>query len=134
MTRIILSMIIGFITIFGVIWLMFEIMGITEYVWPILFPIFGMTLGIFLITLIIIGLVCRAQGNFSNDDQIVHPSHSMQMYSADRITSGVVYVIPVYCPKCQNKLELDRVDWIDSGELTCPSCFSRIQSSIREDF
>ncbi len=81
-----------------------------------------------MITLIMIGLVCRAQGNISNDDQIVHPSHSMQTYS-----TGAVYVIPVYCPNCQNKLELDRVDWIDSGDLTCPSCFSTIQSSIRED-
>lgn len=121
-------MIIGFIIMFGVIWLMFEIMGITEYVWPILFPIFGMTIGVFMITLIIIGIICRAQGNFSNDDQIVHPNHSMQGYS-----TGAVYVIPVYCPNCQNKLELDRVDWIDSGDLTCPNCFSTIQSSIRED-
>lgn len=133
MNRVILSMVIGFITIFGVIWLMFEIMGITEYVWPILFPIFGMTFGIFMIILIIIGLVCRAQGNFTQDDQFVHQSHSTQIYSADSITSGAVYVIPVYCPKCQNKLELDRVDWNDSGNLTCPNCFSTIQSSIRED-
>lgn len=126
-------MIIGFLSIFGLMWLMFEIMGITEYVWPILFPIFGMTIGIFMITLIIIGIVCRAQGTFSNDDQKVHPNHSMQKYSADSITTGAVYIIPVYCPNCQNKLELDRVDWIDSGELTCPSCFSTIQSSIREN-
>ncbi len=126
-------MIMGFLIIFGLIWLIFEIMGIAEYVWPILFPIFGMTLGVFMVTLIIIGLVCRAQGNFSNDGQSVHSSKSMQMYSADSITSGAVYVIPVYCPNCQNKLELDRVDWIDSGDLTCPSCFSTIQSSIRED-
>ncbi len=126
-------MIIGFLIMFGVIWLIFEIVGITEYVWPILFPIFGMTLGIFLITLIIIGLVCRAQGNFPYDNQIVHPSQSIQMYPADSITAGAVYVIPVYCPNCQNKLELNRVDWIDSGELSCPNCFSTIQSRIRED-
>jgi len=126
-------MIVGLIIIFGLIWLLFEIMGITEYVWPILFPTFGITLGIFLITLIVIGIVCRAQGNISADDQIVHPNHSMQMYSADSITAGAVYVIPVYCPNCQNKLELDKVDWIDSGDLTCPNCFSTIQSSIRED-
>ena len=132
-TRVIVPMIIGLITIFGLIWLIFEIMGITEYVWPILFPTFTITLGIFLITLIVIGLVCRAQGNFPNDDQSIHPSHSMQMYSADSIAAGAVYVIPVYCPNCQNKLELDRVDWNDSGDLTCPSCFSTIQSSIRED-
>ena len=86
-----------------------------------------------MITLIVIGIICRAQGNFPNNDQIGHPSHSMQMYSADSIPTGAVYVIPVYCPKCQNKLELDRVDWIDSGELTCPNCFSTIQSSIREN-
>ncbi len=108
-------------------------MGITEYAWPFLFPIFGITLVLFMITLIIIGFVCKAQGNFPKDDQSVHPSHSMQMFSADSITAGAVYVIPVYCPNCQNKLELNRVDWIDSGELTCPSCFSTIQSSIRED-
>ena len=126
--RVISSMIIGFLIMFGVIWLMFELMGITEFVWPILFPTFAITLGVFLITLIMIGLICRAQGNIPNDDQIVHPSHSMQTYS-----TGAVYVIPVYCPNCQNKLELDRVDWIDSGELTCPSCFSTIQSSIREN-
>ncbi len=133
MTRVILAMIIGFLSIFGLIWIIFEILGITEYVWPILFPIFGMTFGIFMITLIIVVVVCRAQGNIPKDDQIAHPSHSAQMYSVDSITAGAVYVIPVYCPKCQNKLELDRVDWIDSGDLTCPNCFSTIQSSIRED-
>jgi len=126
-------MIIGFLIMFGVIWLMFELMGITEFVWPILFPTFAITMGVFMITLIFIGVICRAQGNISNDDQIVHPSHSMQMYSDDSITAGAVYVIPVYCPNCQNKLELDRVDWIGSGELTCPKCFSTIQSSIREN-
>ncbi len=126
-------MIVGFLIIIGFIWLIFEIMGITEYAWPFLFPIFGITLVLFMITLIIIGFVCKAQGNFPKDDQSVHPSHSMQMFSADSITAGAVYVIPVYCPNCQNKLELNRVNWIDSGELTCPSCFSTIQSSIRED-
>ena len=126
-------MIVGFLIMFGVIWLMFELMGITEFVWPILFPTFAITLGIFLITLIVIGLVCRAQSNSLADDQIGQPSHSTQMYSADSIAAGAVYVIPVYCPNCQNKLELDRVDWNDSGDLTCPSCFSTIQSSIRED-
>ncbi|MCK4567951.1 MAG: hypothetical protein KAU48_11660 [Candidatus Thorarchaeota archaeon] len=130
--RVISSMIMGFLIIIGLIWLMFEIMGITEYVWPILFPTFAITLGVFLITLIMIGLVCRVQGNLPNDDQYVHPSHSMQMYSADSIIAGAVYVIPVYCPNCQNKLELNRVDWVDSGELTCPSCLSTIQSSIHE--
>ena len=125
-------MIIGFIAMFGLIWLFFEILGITEYVWPILFPTFAITLGIFLITLIVIGIVCRAQGNSLAVDQIGQPSYSTQMYSVDSIAAGAVYVIPVYCPNCQNKLELDRVDWIDSGNLTCPSCFSTIQSSIRE--
>lgn len=129
-TRAILPMIIGFITIFGLIWLMVELMGITEYAWPFLFPTFAITMGIFMITLICIGLVCRAQGRFPDETQIGHPSHSMQMYSADSIAAGAVYIIPVYCPNCQNKLELDRVDWIDSGNLTCPSCFSTIQSSI----
>ncbi|MCK5265959.1 MAG: hypothetical protein KAR03_10160 [Candidatus Thorarchaeota archaeon] len=132
-SRAILPMIIGFLIMFGVIWLMFELMGITEFVWPILFPTFAITMGVFMITLICIGVICRAQGKYPDENQIVHPSHSMQMYSDDRITAGAVYVIPVYCPNCQKKLELDKVDWKDSGDLTCPNCFSTIQSSIRED-
>lgn len=135
-TRVILPIIIGFGGTFLFIFILFESLGIGEYVWPILVPIFVGTFGIMAIILIILGIVCRtSDGRVPNDQTMVQRAYAQPTYPTyDSPSTGSVYVIPVYCPHCMNKLELDRVEWIGSSDLTCPSCLNVVQAGVRENF
>ena len=134
--RIVLSIIIVFGGSFFFIYILFEILGITEYVWPILFPIFGMIFGIFALVLLLVGIACRiAGGAVPSDQTMVRRVYKQPTYPTyDSPSTGSLYVIPVYCPHCMNKLELDRVEWVGSSDLTCPSCMSVVQAGVRENF
>jgi hypothetical protein len=127
-------MIIGFGGMFLFIYIMFESMGIGEYVFPILIPIFGWTFGIMAFVLIILGIACRVGGKVPSDRVMVQHQYLQPTYPTyDSPITGSVYVIPVYCPHCMNRLELDRVEWIGSSDLTCPSCLRVVQGGVREN-
>ena len=114
---------------------MFESLGIGEYVWPVLIPIFGWTFGLMAVIFIIIGVACKVGGGIPSDQAMVRRTYSQQTYPTyDSPSVGAVYVVPVYCPNCMSKLELDRVEWIGSSDLTCPNCLSAVQAEIRENF
>jgi hypothetical protein len=128
-------MLIGFGGTFLFIFILFEVMGITEYVWPTVFPILASTFGIMVFVLIILGIACSASNRIPSDQAMVQQSFTQPTYPAyESPSTGAVYVIPLYCPHCTNKLELDSVEWIGPGELTCPSCYSVVQAGIRENF
>jgi len=137
-------MLIGFGITFVFIFILFEILGISELVWPILVPILTTTFGMVFFIFVIIAIVSSQGCNRPSDQEMVqrasyqkYPSHdstTSEYPTYDSITIGAAYVIPVYCPQCMNKLELDKVEWIGSSELTCPSCFSVVQASVREEF
>jgi hypothetical protein len=119
---------------FLLIYLIFESVGIGEYVWPILIPVFGWTFGIMAFVFIIIGVVCKAGGGMPSDQKMVRRTYTQPTYPTyDSPATGSVYVVPVYCPNCMNKLELDKVEWVGSNDLTCPSCFSVVQAGVREN-
>jgi hypothetical protein len=134
--RVVLPIIIGLGITFLFIFIMFESIGIGEYVWPILFPIFAWTFGIMAIVIIILGVACRAtEGRVPSDQTMVRRTYAQQTYPTyDSPATGSVYVVPVYCPHCSNKLELDRVEWVGSSDLTCPSCLNAVQAGVRENF
>lgn len=134
--RVAIIMVVVFGGTFFLIYLMFEYFGITEYVWPILFPIFGWTFGIMFFVLVIIGVACKAAGgSFPNDQTMVQRTYTQPTFPTyDSPSVGTVYVVPMYCPNCMSKLELDRVEWIGSSDLTCPNCLSAVQAEIRENF
>jgi hypothetical protein len=127
------------IVIFGgvllMLYFMFESFGIGEYVWPILIPIFGWTFGIMAVVCIIIGVAVRAGGGIPSDQTMVRRAYVQPSYPTyESPSTGAVYVIPVYCPHCMNKLDLDNVEWIGSADLICPSCQRTVQAGVRENF
>ena len=128
-------MIIGFGGIFLLIFIMFESFGVTEYVWPIMFPILAATFGIMTFVLLILGLACRTGGWTPTERMVARETYTQPTFpSYDIPSTGAVYVVPLYCPHCMNKLELDKVEWVGSTELSCPNCFSIVQVGVRENF
>jgi hypothetical protein len=126
------------VAVFGgtslLIYFIFESVGIGEYVWPILIPIFGWTFGIMAVVFIIVGVACKAGGGIPSDQTMVRRAYAQPTYPTyDSPSTGSVYVVPVYCPHCMNKLELDKVEWVGSNDLTCPSCLSVVQAGVREN-
>ncbi|MFW9963537.1 MAG: hypothetical protein ACFFCX_08240 [Candidatus Sifarchaeia archaeon] len=143
-TRVLAPIIVGFGVTFLFIFILFETFGISEYVWPILFPIFTGTFGIIILLSFIIGIISNKGCKVPTDQEMVqhklvpkyptHESASTDYPSYDIGTAGAAYIIPLYCPHCMNKLELNRVEWIGAHELTCPSCFSVVQVGVQENF
>ena len=130
----VLPIIFGLGITFLFIFIMFESLGITEYVWPILFPILAWTLGLMAFALIIVGIACRAGVSIPSDQAMVQRTYlqpTSPIYDSPSI--GAVYVVPLYCPHCMNRLELDRVEWIGPSDLTCPSCLRVVQAGVREN-
>jgi hypothetical protein len=128
-------MIIGFGGTFLLIFIIFEYFGITDVVWPIVFPILGWTFGIILFAMLIAGVACRVGGGVPIDQAMVRRTYTQPGYPTyDGSSTGSVYVIPVYCPHCMNRLELDRVEWIGPGDLTCPNCLRTVQAGVRENY
>ena len=135
MKRVFLPIIIGFGGTFLLVFVIFEYFGITELVWPIMFPIIGWTFGVMIFVMIIAGIACKAGGGVPSDQTMVKRTYAQPTYPTyDSPSTGSVYVIPVYCPHCMNKLELDNVEWIGSGDLICPSCLRTVQAGVRENF
>ena len=114
------------------IYLMFEALGIGEYVWPILWPILGGTFGIMLIVMVIAGAACRVGQGASNNDVMTRHTYAQPTYRTGDYSEGSLYTVPVYCPHCKHKLELNQVEWVGSSELTCPNCFRVVEAGIRE--
>jgi hypothetical protein len=132
--RVAVIMVVTFGGVFLLIYILFESLGITEYVWPILFPILAWTFGVMFFVFLVIGIACRTGSGITSDASMVRRTYAQPTYPTyDSPSTGSVYVIPVYCPHCMNKIELDRVEWIGSSDFTCPSCFSTIQAGLREN-
>ena len=131
-----LSIIAAFGLSFLFVYFIFESVGIGEYVWPILVPVFGWTFGIMGIVIIVVVIACKAVGGSVPSTPTIGRRVYAQPTSPtyDSPSTGSVYVVPVYCPYCGNKLELDGVEWIGSSDLTCPTCLSVVQAGIRENF
>jgi hypothetical protein len=131
--KVIVSIIIGFGGTLFMIYLMFEALGIGELVWPILFPILGGTFGIILIIMVIVGVACRASQGATFDQVMTQPAYIQPTYHTGDYSDGSVYTVPVYCPYCKHKLEMNQVEWVGSSELTCPGCFRVVQAGVQEN-
>ncbi|MFX1482951.1 MAG: hypothetical protein ACFFCP_07160 [Promethearchaeota archaeon] len=133
-TRILIPMLVGFGGTFLLIYFMFETLGVTEYVWPILFPILGTTFGIMIIAFVILGIaVSKSQRNrIPIDTEMVAPTYRQPMYRTGDYSDGAVYTVPMYCPHCKYKIEMDQVEWVSPTELTCSNCFMNVRIGVRE--
>jgi hypothetical protein len=111
---------------------MFESLGIGEFVWPILWPILGGTFGIMALVCIVSAVACNANQRVPSDTEMIQRTYAQPMYRTGDYAEGSVYTVPVYCPHCKYKLEMNQVEWVGSSELTCPNCFRVIEAGIRE--
>ncbi|MGY5864522.1 MAG: hypothetical protein RTV41_07940 [Candidatus Thorarchaeota archaeon] len=137
MTRYILARVgLGIAIVIGgtffVLYMMFESLGIGEYVWPILWPILGGTFGIMALVCIVSAVACNVNQGVPSDKQMIRRTYAQPMYRTGDYAEGSVYTVPVYCPHCKYKLEMDQVEWVGSSELTCPNCFRVVEAGIRE--
>ncbi len=114
------------------IYLMFEALGIGEFVWPILWPILGGTFGIMVLVMVIAGVACRTSQGTTRGQMMIQPTYIQPTYRTGDYSDGAVYTVPVYCPHCKYNIELNQVEWVGSSELTCPNCLRVIQAGIRE--
>ncbi|MHA1905491.1 MAG: hypothetical protein ACXADL_14420 [Candidatus Thorarchaeota archaeon] len=103
------------------LWL-FDSLGISEFVFPILLPIFGYTILImFVITAVIFVAVRRSQNLISTSTW-----SQRGITQQPRRIHRPVYMIPMECPGCGRELELSQVEWRDRFTIVCPSCFSDV--------
>jgi hypothetical protein len=115
-----------------------EWFGVGQYVYPILIPIFG---GIAFVFVFVFGIVCFAvRASVGRTTQLqgsVHSGYEAQEftrgdYFAPR-SPGSVFVIPTYCPHCQEGIELHRAGWSGSMNLICSNCGHLVNVSISEE-
>ena len=121
------------VSVFLLLYIMFESFGIGEIVWPILWPIL---FGIFGIMVVIFGVtfaLCRFDSQVSSDNMTHRRTYTQPMYRTGDYTEGSFYTVPVYCPHCRYKLEMNQVEWVGSSELACPNCLRVIEAGIREN-
>ncbi len=130
--RVLVPIIIGIGGTFFILYLMFESLGIGEYVWPIMFPILGGTFGIIVLIMVIVVVACQSSQRIPTDTEMVQRTYLQPTYRTGDYSDGAVYTVPVYCPHCRYNIELNQVEWVGSSELTCPNCFRIIQVGIRE--
>lgn len=118
--------------------LILEWFGVGEYVYPILFPIFG---GIGFILLFVFGIMCFAvRASVERNTQLqgaVRSGYEVQEFSGGDYfaprSPGSVFIIPTYCPYCHESIELHRSEWSGSMNLICPSCGHLVNVTISEE-
>lgn len=117
---------------------LFQFLGIAEYVFPIVIPIF---IGTGIIFFFIIGIIMFAIRSASMKtmqlDQAFVQSYDAGMVAGtgymDQYPPGASYEIPVYCPYCQESIELDTVEWIGSESFVCSNCHNQVRVDVSED-
>ena len=131
--RVVLAIAIILGAMFMFLYYIFESFGIGEYVWPILWPIL---IGIGGLMIVIFGVsfaLCNVNQTTTSDNEMFRRTYVQPMYRTGDYADGSVYTVPVYCPHCKYKLEMNQVEWVGSSELTCPNCFRVIEVGIREN-
>jgi hypothetical protein len=116
---------------------LFQFLGITEYVYPIVIPIF---VGTGLIFAFVFGIIMYAVRSATRKtmqlDQSLVRSYDASMVASDYLDQyppGASYEIPVYCPYCQESIELDMVEWISSSSLVCAYCRNQVRVEVSEE-
>ncbi|MHA2142005.1 MAG: hypothetical protein ACXADC_15245 [Candidatus Thorarchaeota archaeon] len=118
--------------------ILFQFLGIAEYVFPIIIPIFiGTVLLFFFIFGVIMIAVRSATRRTTRVGQAYTRSYEASLVSGSDYMAeyppGASYEIPVYCPYCQESIELDSVQWIGSGGLVCSNCHNQVRVEVSEE-
>ncbi len=124
-SRVLIIVLLSFALPIGLIVVIFDMVGIGEYVFPILIPIFGFT---FIILLVLLGgiiLIIRSTSGSINTTQQPQSSY----YPPQRRKTTQMYMVPMYCTSCGRELHLSQVEWRNDYTMVCPSCFADIRIS-----
>ncbi|MFW9978615.1 MAG: hypothetical protein ACFFEJ_11095 [Candidatus Thorarchaeota archaeon] len=123
--RVLLIVILSIALPMGLIIFIFEMVGIGEFVFPILFPIFGLTFTVIVAILGCILLIARG----TSGSMAVQSQPTIVSYSPPQRDSMRMYMIPIHCTSCNRELRLSQVEWRDDYTLVCPSCFADVRIS-----
>ena len=75
------------------LYIMFESLGIAEYVWPILIPIFSWTFGVMFFIFLLIWVAVKVGGGNMSDQTMVRRTYVRPSYPAyEQQSTGSVYV------------------------------------------
>lgn len=118
--------------------ILLDFLGIGEYVFPIVIPIFvGTGLLMFIIFGIVAIVVNLATRRASMMDQALTRSYDAKRVAGsdylDEYPPGAFYRIPVYCPYCQEPIDLGDSQWLGSSRFICTNCRNEVRVEISED-
>lgn len=54
-------------------------------------------------------------------------------YDPRDMESEAFYTIPMYCPHCKDKIDLQRIHWLDKLTLVCQNCMGKVAAKVSED-
>ncbi|NHJ13468.1 MAG: hypothetical protein EAX95_07310 [Candidatus Thorarchaeota archaeon] len=113
-------------------------LGIGEYVFPIMIPIFVSVGAFILVFTAILAFAIRISTRRRSElESSIARTYEAQILADEGFgeprSLGAVYIIPTYCPYCQAALDLHRSDWSGPMSLVCSSCGNHISVRISED-
>ncbi|TFG07296.1 hypothetical protein EU522_00850 [Candidatus Thorarchaeota archaeon] len=121
-----------------VVVLLLDWLGVGEYVFPIMIPIFIGIGAFFLVLTGIIALAIRMSTSRRSElESSIARTYEAQLFADEEFTeprsTGAAFVIPTYCSYCQAAIDLQRVTWSGPMALICPNCGNHMRVRISED-
>lgn len=105
----------------GLVVLIFELVGIGDFIFPIILPIFGITA---VIVVAVFGCIL-ALAKVSMSTVRSQQSHA-SLFQDSKKPHLRTYTLPVNCSHCGTELRLSQVEWRDDHTIVCPSCFTDV--------
>jgi hypothetical protein len=125
-----LVVLIGVLPI-GIIFVVFESLGIMEYVGPYFwYPFLGTIIIILLTGAIMTIVIFRARRRFASLNESSYQSFIEA--PEKQYSRSAYFAVPTRCPSCHEPIELDQVSWTGPQTLSCPNCFTSVNVHIRE--
>ena len=115
----------------GIIFIVFESLGIMEYVGPYFwYPFLGTIIIILLTGAIMTVVIFRSRRRFASLNE---SSYQSFIEAPEKQYSRIAYfAVPTRCPSCHEPIELDQVSWTGPQTFSCPNCFIQVNVQVRE--
>ena len=115
----------------GIIYVVFESLGIIEYVGPYFwYPFLGTIIIILLTGAIMTVVVFRSRRRFASLNESSYQSFIEA--PEKQYSRSAYFAVPTRCPSCREPIELDQVNWTGPQTFSCPNCFASINVPVRE--
>ena len=115
----------------GIIYIIFESLGIMEFVGPYFwYPFLGTIIIVLVTGAIMTGVIFRSRKRFASLNESNYQSFIET--PEKQYSRSAYFAVPTRCPSCNEPIELDRVSWTGPQTLSCPNCFTSINVPVRE--